>query len=143
MANFKKKFKEEHYNGVKLFPHIKSLIPRLKKQGFDLGIVSATSEALIRKFLSKFKLDNYFDFILSSSGTSKISLLRQIIRLNGYKIDKSYFVTDTFNDLCYGKKIGIKTVAVLWGFHKKDLLLKCKPDFIIKKYEEIFSIIKN
>ncbi len=143
LTNFRKKIKEKYYNDVKLFPHTKPLIRRLKKQKNSLGIISVTSEDLVKMLLNKSGLDNYFDFILSSAGASKAEILKQVILSNGYKISESYFVTDTFNDICYGKKAGLQTIAVLWGFNAKELLLKGKPDFILKNCEEIFSIINN
>lgn len=143
LTDFKKRFKEKHYDGIKLFSHTKPLILHLKERGISLGIISATSEKLIINFLNKFGLTDYFDFILSSAGASKVDTLKQVIQSNGYKISESYFVTDTFNDIYYGKKTGLKTIAVLWGFHAKELLLKGKPDFILKNYKEIFSIIND
>lgn len=143
LMNFRKKIKEKYYGAVKLFPHTKPLILRLKKQGFNLGIISITSEELVKMLLDKFGLADCFDFILSSAGASKTEMLRRAIRSNGYKINKSYFIADTFNDICYGKKAGLKTIAVLWGFHAKELLLKSRPDFILKNYKEIFSIIND
>lgn len=143
LRNFTKEFKEKNYANVKLFPRAKSLIFRLKKRDINLGIISVNPEYLIKRILGKFELADCFDFILSSAGASKVETLMRAIRSNGYKINKSYFVTDTFNDICYGKKVGLKTIAVLWGFHAKKLLLESRPDFILKNCEEIFSIIKN
>lgn len=132
----------KYYSQVKLFPFTKSLISQLKKANLRLALVtSSTNPSFTKKILKKFKIEKDFDLVLSSKGEGKISQLRQVLRSFNLKPKDVYFIADTYNDINYGKKIGLKTLAVLWGFHKKKILSKGRPDFIIKNYKEIIKEI--
>lgn len=145
-----KKFKEAHkerflkyYSSqVKLFPFVRFLVSRLGKRGIKLVIVSsATIPEIIGQTLKKTKLENKFIASLSSKGEDKIFQLRRILASLKIKPNNAFFISDTYNDIKWGNKVGIKTVAVLWGFHDKKTLEKAKPDFIIKNYKELYEII--
>ena len=69
----------------------------------------------------------------SSSGIIKISK----------KLHKKveYVVGDSVYDVMAGKKLGIKTVAVLTGNTKKSLIVKSKPDYIINSIADIDRVV--
>lgn len=138
-CDFKKNIYWEHYSGVKLFPYAASLVLGLKDRNIILAIISATSPNFIKKILAKFKLEDKFDFILGSGGESKIEIIREIARKS--KAGDNYFISDTHNDIKYGRQAGVKTIGVCWGFHDKSLLMRAKPDFILDNHKDIFKII--
>lgn len=144
---FKKARGEElffkYYSRVKLFPFVKSLVFQLEKHKVKPVIItSSTNPAFVVEMLRKFKLDKNFAVSLSSKGGSKVTHLKEVLRKFNFKPTDVYFVTDTYNDIKWGKEVGLKTIAVLWGYHGKQVLKRAKPDFIIKDYQKIFSIIK-
>lgn len=148
LKNFKNAHREEfflkYYSKVKLFPFIKSLIYKLKELNVKLVIVtSSTNPAGVMNLLKKFKLDKNFTVALSSEGESKIAYLKRIMTTFNSKPKDIFFITDTYNDVKWGNKVGIKTIGVLWGFHSKQILIKAKPDFIVKDYKDIIRIIKK
>ena len=52
-------------------------------------------------------------------------------------------MTDTLGDILTANKIGINTIAVDFGFHKKERLKKGNPLKIISKFEDLLGLIKN
>lgn len=56
--------------------------------------------------------------------------------------DQSVIVGDTKFDLIGGKTVGIKTIAVTWGFGKNETLLAENPDFIADTTQELRDILK-
>ncbi len=53
------------------------------------------------------------------------------------------FIGDSIYDVITGKNAGMKTIAVTWGNHNKDLLNSENPDFIADTTDEIIDYIKR
>lgn len=51
-------------------------------------------------------------------------------------------VGDTKFDLIGGKTVGIKTIAVTWGFGTNETLLAENPDFVAETTQELWDILK-
>ncbi len=146
LKNFKKAHKEEfflkYFSKVKLFPFTKLLIAKLKKLNVKLVIVTSSTNPIgVINLLKRFKLNKIFTVVSSSEGESKVIHLKRILAKFKRKPKDAYFITDTCNDIKWGKEVGLKTIAVLWGYHNKQTLNKAKPDFIVKNYKEIYEII--
>ena len=61
-----------------------------------------------------------------------------------FQKERLFFITDTLGDIVEAKKVGIKTIAVDYGYHDRGVLSKGNPDGIIsnlsgikKKLEDI------
>lgn len=52
-----------------------------------------------------------------------------------------YIVGDSVFDIKAGKKLGVKTIAVLTGNTKNSLIIKTKPDYIINSIADIDKIV--
>lgn len=133
----------KYFLRMKLFAFVKILLLSLKKIGVKLVIVtSSTNPSGTVKLLKKFKLDENFATVLFSEGNNKIGRLRKILKKFKFSPQNTYFVTDTYNDIKWGNKIGINTIGVLWGFHDRKTLIKAKPNFIAGNYKDIIKITK-
>jgi len=94
----------------------------------DLYVVTARqSENMLKAQFENFKWTGIFKKIfITFQKYDKYDLIRDDI-----KVDKNdWFVGDTGLDILTGKKLGIKTAAVLSGFLSKDKLMEYNPDII-------------
>ncbi len=57
-----------------------------------------------------------------------------------YPNSEIYYIGDTVGDIKEGKKAGIKTIAVSWGFHTKKQLEQEKPNFLIDKPKDLSQL---
>lgn len=126
----------------KAFRGIKKTMNQLAKK-YKIAIVSSNYTDVMRHALDKSKILEDFDLIIGAEHeehkTKKIRLCLKNFKL---KPNEAVFVTDTIGDIKEAKKVKLKTMAVTWGFHKKDKLLKTKPDFIVDKPKEILEVLK-
>lgn len=119
-----------------LFP-IKKIIEELNEEN-ELFIISNSSEKNIKEVLSEADLLQFFEDI--SGGERRISKserIRELINKNRITSEDCVLVTDTLGDIKEGKRVGVETVAVSWGFHDIETLEKGDPDAIVESMEDL------
>ena len=53
------------------------------------------------------------------------------------------FITDTIGDLREARHVHLRSIAVTWGYHPKELLEAENPFRIVSEFDEIKEIIEN
>lgn len=119
-------------------PGIKEALLELKHQGHHLGIVTSNSKQNVIAFLEAQGMREIFDFVdsgLTLFGKGRI--IQQILRQNQIAPETVIYVGDETRDVEAARKIGIKVIAVCWGFNSCNVLAAQKPDFLIHKPAEL------
>jgi len=117
------------------------ILKLLKENDCHIGIVTTNIEENVKKFLHANNLDLFDFFYTVKNIFGKDRILSKIIK--EMKVEKSdvYFVGDEVRDIEAGKKVGIKTIAVSWGYNTKDALDKEDPDYLVDSPVELEKII--
>jgi HAD superfamily hydrolase (TIGR01549 family) len=126
---------------VELFPGVKEFLLELKKEGYNLSIISSNMKSNIDKFL-EFNGINVFDFIHGKTDLlGKAEAIEKFVK--DYKLEKSevVYVGDEIRDVTASHKAGIKMIGVTWGLHKVEALKKNEVDYIVNTPREIMKII--
>jgi len=132
-----------HMDEIPLFPGIRDLIIDLKRQGFRLGILTSNSRENVRKFLLTQDLD-VFDFIHSESNLfGKNRALLHLLKKHDLKKNEVIYVGDETRDIEACQRIRIPVIAVSWGFHRRDLLTRRNPTYLVDSPQEIRTIVLN
>jgi len=126
----------EKIENTKIFPGIKKVINKLKK--YNLAIVSSNEKDIIKKFLRKNDI-NDFNLILDYATYSKKKKLRKAIKHFKVKTKEALFITDTIGDVKEAKKLKLETIAVTWGYHKKEDF----KDLKVKIVDNPTDILRN
>jgi phosphoglycolate phosphatase len=130
----------DYYQDVKPFSAVLPVLEELCGHNV-LTIISSNSSRAIRKILARFQYNGCFQDILGSefhlSKKTKIDHAIATYRINR---DNTYYVGDTSGDIKEGKAAGVKTIAVTWGWHSRELLAAAQPDFLIDDPEELKNI---
>lgn len=130
----------KHIKELKMFPGLKEEILDISKGNY-LSIVTSNSGRNVRRFLSKNGLDGVFDDIQTDfSMFGKEKKIEKLIRKHHLKRRETYFIGDETRDIEAARKVGIKVVAVTWGFEKKTSLQKAKPDLLISRTIDLRKI---
>lgn len=122
---------------VDLLPVLKLL----KENGCPVGIVTTNIEENVKKFLHANDLDQFDFFYTAKKVFGKDRILSKIIKDMKLEKSKVYFIGDEVRDIEAGKKAGIKTIAVSWGYNNKDALAKEHPDYLIDSPLELENIV--
>jgi len=122
---------------IKLFDGIKESLEKLSKNNILIVVTSNDTEVVERYFKSK-NIDLFDEIIGSDKEPSKIKKIEYI--KSKYSGENFYYFGDTIGDITEGKKAGIKTVAVTWGWHDKSDLKKQNPDYILESPKELTNL---
>jgi phosphoglycolate phosphatase len=120
-----------------------SLIPVLAKlrETDILTIISSSDSQDIHIAVARFHLSGYFKDILGSDANfSKKEKI--VLALNRHRMSRgqTYYICDTMGDIKEAQAVGIKTIAVTWGWHSRDQLASLHPDYLIDYPEALLEI---
>jgi len=114
----------EHANSVMnkntfIFPEVFDVIPKLKKQGFHMAIVSTKYRYRIEGILERDKLTNYFDYIIGGEDVKELKPnpegLELAIQKLGVEKKNAIYIGDTLIDSETAQRAGVKFIGVLTG----------------------------
>jgi phosphoglycolate phosphatase len=124
-----------------IYPGVAETLEKL--HCYKKAVISNKREDLSVKLLDDLGLLKFFDLIAGSDTTpeKKPSPVPVFYMLKKFHLnpDEAVIVGDSGFDIEAGKKAGIKTIAVSYGFREKKLLKDA--DYIIDKFEELPSVL--
>lgn len=90
-------------------------------------------EDLAIKQIKNFGLFDFFDKILiTEQRKTKVDLIKKEVRVTPNDV----FIGDTGEDILSAKELGIKSIAVSYGFLNKEVLAQYKPDLILDEVKD-------
>lgn len=138
-----KKLYQLYADDLEPFQGMGEMIKTLSKH-YTFAIVSSNHGDVIKKFLVKNKIESFFISISGAEqAASKIDKLNQLILKSDVVRNRVFFITDTVADILEGKRAGVMTVGVSWGFHSKLQLLRAKPDLVFDTIDELQKHFQN
>ncbi len=123
-----------------LYPGVKEVITALHGGGHKIFIASSDPESKITEEIEASGLKDFLSgyYFELQDKTEKIM---ELVNNTPLDINSTYYIGDTFGDVEMGKKAGVKTVGISWGFQSREGLALSKPDFLIDDILEIKNII--
>jgi len=112
------------------------------KKNLLLFIISSNREYILNEFFQKQNIETLFSEILGFETHANKDIKFKLL-LKKYKLKKEevVFVTDTLGDIIEANKVGIKTIAVDFGFHERSRLEKGHPYKIISRFEDLLKAL--
>lgn len=128
-------------NKIKLVKGMKKVLKKIAENG-ELIIITSNITLPVQRYLKKQGMLNLFSQIIGADkgGTSKSQKIEKIKKKN--PAAEIYYIGDTRGDIIEGKKAGVKTIAVSWGFHSKKHLAAAKPDMLAGKPKDILKVME-
>jgi len=126
------------------FDGMPQLIRKLNAEGHELFVLSTNSTRNINHFLRQEKIHKYFLQIYGGVGIfSKASALRQLLKGQKIEIDQAVYVGDEIRDVEAAQSIGLRAVAVSWGFANRNNLEALKPTGLADTPDELMRILEE
>lgn len=152
--NKEEKLKDMNWLGYRdhILPHVEELVveERIKKTldalkpEREFSIVSSGGERLIEGYLEKNNMRHYFlDILGGNFHHSKVEKFKYLFDKHKVSTKDSVFITDTLGDIGEAYEVKLQTIAVTFGFHKRETLEQGKPLAIVDTPEEIVGIVQS
>lgn len=129
---------------VEPFKNMPETIKKLHAEKHDLYILSTNTTRNINKFLDRHGIREYFSDVYGGVGMfGKGPALRRLLREAHIETRKAVYICDELRDVMAAQSIGLRIVAVSWGFARRDDLKSKKPDGLADKPADIVRLAKK
>jgi phosphoglycolate phosphatase-like HAD superfamily hydrolase len=123
------------------FAGIGEALRELHEKGHRLLVMSSNGEEGVRAFLATNKLDEYFDAIYANVALfNKAASLKKVMKREGVDTPDCYYIGDEVRDILAATKVGIKSIAVSWGFQARESLAANNPTVLVDKPSELPNV---
>lgn len=138
----------------KLIPGVKEVLGQLHKDGVPIAVITSciVPTDKLKMELAGFGLDKFVNTVATAHDVvgelerghhfSKVEILRLAAVRLGVDPKDCVVVGDYWNDVRDGKTLGARTVAVLTGLMRRELLEKYDPDAIIESVRDLPKVVK-
>ncbi len=124
-----------------VYPYVKETLEILS--GVRKAVISNKREDLSRNLLNKLDLLKYFEIVAGGDTTAEkkpsAMPIMYILDKLAVREQEAIMVGDTNYDIDAGKKAGVKTVAVTYGFREKKYLVGA--DYMVDSMKDILGIL--
>ena len=139
MAIFRRDCSDYTYGLTRFNINMDPVIPRIECRDMS-------KEALyqINEYFENNGIIHIFDRVLGvETHKSKVEKFKILMIEHGVTDENAIFVTDTLGDIFEAKKVGIRTIAVDFGFHERERLEKGKPLKIISDFRHLLPELEQ
>ena len=162
VEKYRERFKDVGIFENEVYEGIPKLLSSLKKEGMLLSVASSKPEVFVKRILTHFSIDSYFDAVVGSEldgrRTDKKEVVAEALRrlyekdaemaeiegtalFDAVKRKRTYMVGDRKFDIIGAKAEDVISVGVTYGYGSEEELLAEKPDFLAHSADELKEIL--
>lgn len=130
----------EEQKNIKLFDGIREMLEKLSKEN-RLIIITSNSTRVIEESLELKNITCFEEILGADKETSKVKKIEMM--KSKHEGCSLYYIGDTRGDILEGKKAGIKTIAVTWGWHSRDQLREEQPDLMVDSPQTLVNFFER
>ncbi len=118
------------------FPGSIEMLHFLKDSGKNMIIYSGDIKETIFEEIKRFGAENIFSEV-NHDVHDKFQFVEEILKRNEFDRSKTIFIGDTTHEIEVGKKAGILTGAVTWGYMSESRLKTYSPDYLFTEMDQL------
>jgi phosphoglycolate phosphatase len=130
MGEFLQNYRKD-LSGLGFYAGIPELLSELRARGLRLSILSSNEEANIREVLKRHGME---DWVVSIQGGSRVfgkaRPLRALMKRRGLPREQLVYIGDERRDVEACRQVGVRIIAVPWGFDSVSALREAGADVI-------------
>ena len=107
-----------------------------------IGIVTSNTEETVRRILVRDGIE-WVDFIWADAPIfEKDKAIEGLLAQQNLSPEETIYIWDEVRDIDACRKVGVKIIAVSWGFNSKTVLERKEPDYLAQTPTELLTIIE-
>lgn len=146
LSRYRKRFSETGMFENVIYPEVAFSLSKIKHAGFKVFLATSKPRIFADQILEYFNLAQFFHAVygseLNGRFVDKGELVAHIIESENLDPKESLIVGDRVHDIIGGKKNGIMTVSVSYGYGTEEEISSSKPDIIIDTLSELLPFLK-
>lgn len=131
-----------------LYEHVTDILPQLAEM-YDLAVVTARHRTSFQVIIKYYGFDPFFPSARTAccarergySIKPAPDALHCLLNETGHKHDNVIMIGDTTADIGMANAAGVKSIAVLWGYHTRDKLAVLSPLVYAEKVNELPRLV--
>lgn len=143
--DFATSYRENATYKTTIFDGLKEQLDILKEKGYRLAIVSNKIDAQAQRVVRELYGEGYYEYVTGQkpNGPVKPDITEVIGAMNFFGVtpEECLYFGDTSTDMITGKRAGIFTVGVLWGFRDETELLENGADHLLHTPDELSEFV--
>ena len=143
----------ERYNRIglfecRLYPGVRECIETLKKKGYLIGMASSKPEVSCRRILEHFGILELFDDVVGATFDGRIDTKEEVLnevlrRWSNVPKEEMCLIGDTMFDVEGANKVGVRSVAVTFGFGDVEQMIKAGAVAVCEEMSSLPEIIEK
>jgi phosphoglycolate phosphatase len=137
IADYRRVYLGRKHASTRVFPGIQEMLAALKGRK---ATATTKSSATTRAVLEQFGLLGHFDHVQGTDGfpaKPEPEVILRAMEALGAKPEECLLVGDSTADMQAGKRAGVRTCAVRWGYGDVAQMAKFAPDYWIAEPAEL------
>ena len=147
LSHYRKRFSETGIYENALYQGIIPALRRIRRAGLRLFLATSKPKVYAKRILDHFDLTQFFHAVHGSEMDGHLSdkgeLVAHILELENLDPGSTLIVGDRFHDIMAGKKNGIMTAAVTYGYGSREEITASKPDFIFESPSDLTAFFES
>jgi len=146
LTNYRRRFSETGIFENVVYPGVALSLQKIRQSGYHIFLATSKPQVFARQILNHFNLSQFFHTIYGSelNGTfsDKSELIAFILKTENLSPEVSLMVGDRVHDITGGKKNGLITAAVSYGYGSQKEIASSKPDILFDAFPDILSFLE-
>jgi phosphoglycolate phosphatase len=137
LADYRARYLARSHASTKPYPGIAEALAALPGKK---STATTKGTPTTRAMLEMFGLLSYFDHVQGTDGfpaKPEPNVILASLEVFGVKMEDCLFVGDSPTDMEAGRRAGVKTCAVLWGYGRREAMAPWEPDYWIERPEDL------
>jgi phosphoglycolate phosphatase len=140
VLDIKRRYKDKVHT-LSAVKGISDLFASLSANGLKPDIISSNTVENIKTFSERNHFSDTIGSVFSGNNIfGKHRVINNYLKLHHISKEQMIYVGDELRDIEACKRVGIKMIAVAWGYDSIELLQSSNPDFIINEPHEIMEL---
>ncbi len=139
-------YKKHEHDYFYLYDGVIDALKKLKKQNFNMAIVTSKFKVSAQPSLEHFNLESLFDVIVTLDDVKNPKPDKEAVEvaLSQFKnVDKALMIGDNASDILSAKNAGILSAGVKWTIKNLKVLQDVNPDYILESMDDLFWIVNK